>query len=80
MTSCQHLGHELWCSLTVTSVCSTCCDMQGKQLVAVAAAKRHMVVLSSEGDIYTWGHRVVTPRRVQLAGEQWSGQCTPFHV
>ena len=42
--------------------------MQGKRLVALAAAKRHMVVMSSEGDIYTWGHRVVTPRRVQLAG------------
>lgn len=26
--------------------------------------------MSSEGDIYTWGHRVVTPRRVQLAGKQ----------
>ncbi|KAL0052945.1 hypothetical protein WJX82_010178 [Trebouxia sp. C0006] len=42
--------------------------MQGKRLMAVAAAKRHMVVMSSDGDIYTWGHRVVTPRRVQLAG------------
>lgn len=37
--------------------------------MAVAAAKRHMVVMSSDGDIYTWGHRVVTPRRVQLSGE-----------
>lgn len=36
--------------------------------MALAAAKRHMVVLSSDGDIYTWGHRAVTPRRVQLAG------------
>ncbi|KAA6425361.1 MAG: hypothetical protein FRX49_04854, partial [Trebouxia sp. A1-2] len=42
--------------------------MKGKRLVAVAAAKRHMVVMSSDGDIYTWGHRVVTPRRVQLSG------------
>ena len=42
---------------------------QGKRLVAVAAAKRHTVVMSSDGDIYTWGHRVVTPRRVQLAGD-----------
>lgn len=46
--------------------------MQGKNIVAVAAAKRHTVALSSEGDVYTWGHRVVTPRRVQLAGE---GTC-----
>ena len=42
--------------------------MQGKRLVAVAAAKRHTVVMTNEGDIFTWGHRVVTPRRVQLAG------------
>lgn len=42
--------------------------VQGKRLVALAAAKRHMVVMSSDGDIYTWGHRAVTPRRVQLAG------------
>ena len=46
------------------------CCVQGKRLISVAAAKRHMVVMSSEGDIYTWGHRVVTPRRVQLAGKQ----------
>lgn len=46
-----------------------CCILQGKKLVAVAAAKRHTMVMSSDGDIYTWGHRVVTPRRVQLAGE-----------
>ena len=36
--------------------------------MAVAAAKRHTVVLTAEGDVHTWGHRVVTPRRVQLAG------------
>lgn len=35
---------------------------------AVAAAKRHTVVLTSEGGVYTWGHRVVTPKRVVLAG------------
>ena len=43
-------------------------DVQGKRVVAVAAAKRHTVVLTAEGDVHTWGHRVVTPRRVQLAG------------
>ena len=46
--------------------------LQGKQLVAVAAAKRQTVVLTASGDVYTWGHRVVTPRRLQLAG----GGCT----
>ncbi|EIE21610.1 RCC1/BLIP-II [Coccomyxa subellipsoidea C-169] len=42
--------------------------MVGKTITAVAAAKRHTVVLTVEGDVYTWGHRVVTPKRVQLAG------------
>ena len=42
--------------------------LQGKRVVAVAAAKRHSVVLTSSGEILTWGHRVVTPRRVVLAG------------
>ena len=42
--------------------------VQGKQLVSLAAAKRHTVVLTADGDVYTWGHRVVTPRRVGLAG------------
>ncbi len=42
--------------------------VQGRTIKAVAAAKRHTVVLSVEGDVYTWGHRVVTPKRVQLAG------------
>lgn len=34
----------------------------------MAAAKRHTVVLTADGDVYTWGHKVVTPKRVQLAG------------
>ena len=42
--------------------------LQGKGIVAVAAAKRHTVVLTAEGDVLTWGHRIVTPRRVHLAG------------
>ena len=42
--------------------------MQGRTINAVAAAKRHTMVLTVEGDVYTWGHRVVSPKRVQLAG------------
>ena len=41
---------------------------QGKHLVAVAAAKRHTLVMTVDGDVYTWGHRAVAPRRVALAG------------
>ena len=43
--------------------------VQDKGIVAVAAAKRHTVVLTRDGDVYTWGHRIVTPRRVPLVGE-----------
>lgn len=43
--------------------------------MAVAAAKRHTVVLTVEGDVYTWGHRVVTPKRVQLAGAAKAAHC-----
>ena len=43
--------------------------VQGKEVTAVAAAKRHTLVLTCAGEVYTWGHRVVTPRRIQLAGE-----------
>ncbi|GIL71989.1 hypothetical protein Vretifemale_2403, partial [Volvox reticuliferus] len=44
--------------------------MKGKALVALSLAKRHTVVLSAEGDAFTWGHRLVTPRRVPLAGSR----------
>lgn len=42
--------------------------MRGKPVVAAAAAKRHTLVLTASGEVYTWGHRGVSPRRVQLAG------------
>lgn len=35
--------------------------------MAVAVAKRHTVVLTG-GEVHTWGHKVVTPKRVQLTG------------
>lgn len=59
--------------------------MKGKRVVAAGAAKRHTLVLTAGGEVYTWGHRGVSPRRVQLAvsavagwlpaagaAEQWS--------
>ncbi len=42
--------------------------MRGKAVVAASAAKRHTLVLTGSGEVYTWGHRGVSPRRVQLAG------------
>ncbi|KAK4282113.1 hypothetical protein QN277_013527 [Acacia crassicarpa] len=40
--------------------------LKGKNLTGVSAAKYHTVVLGSDGEVYTWGHRLVTPRRVVI--------------
>ncbi|KAF7819263.1 Inhibitor of Bruton tyrosine kinase [Senna tora] len=40
--------------------------LKGKTLTGVSAAKYHTVVLGSDGEVYTWGHRLVTPRRVVI--------------
>ncbi|GAX76187.1 hypothetical protein CEUSTIGMA_g3631.t1 [Chlamydomonas eustigma] len=42
--------------------------LKGKALKVVSCAKRHTVVLSADGEPYTFGHKIVTPRRVILAG------------
>lgn len=36
--------------------------------MAVSASKRHTAVLTAEGEAWTWGHKSITPRRVNLAG------------
>ncbi|KAK4769686.1 hypothetical protein SAY87_030218 [Trapa incisa] len=41
--------------------------LKGKIFVKVATAKYHTVVLGAEGEVYTWGHRLVTPKRVVVA-------------
>ncbi|KAL2462601.1 ankyrin repeat family protein/regulator of chromosome condensation (RCC1) family protein [Forsythia ovata] len=38
-----------------------------KYLIGVAAAKYHTIVLGSDGEVFTWGHHLVTPRRVVIA-------------
>lgn len=57
--------------------------MKGKRVTAVAAAKRHTVARTAEGDVWTWGHCGVSPRRVQLAGARdvlrTSGEEVVFH-
>lgn len=40
--------------------------MPPAMLLQVGCAKRHTVVLTSDGEPLTWGHRIVTPRRVQV--------------
>lgn len=41
--------------------------LKGKVFVGVAAAKNHTIVLGVDGEVFTWGHRLVTPRRVVIA-------------
>ncbi|EEF36705.1 conserved hypothetical protein [Ricinus communis] len=41
--------------------------LKGKTFKGVAAAKYHTIVLGADGEVYTWGHRLVTPRRVVIA-------------
>ncbi|XP_050237471.1 uncharacterized protein LOC126687119 isoform X2 [Mercurialis annua] len=41
--------------------------LKGKTFTGVAAAKYHTIVLGADGEVYTWGHRLVTPRRVIIA-------------
>ncbi|KAG8648028.1 hypothetical protein MANES_09G139100v8 [Manihot esculenta] len=41
--------------------------LKGKFFTGVAVAKYHTIVLGSDGEVYTWGHRLVTPRRVVIA-------------
>ncbi|OVA00878.1 Regulator of chromosome condensation [Macleaya cordata] len=41
--------------------------LKGKVFVGVTAAKYHTIVLGADGEVFTWGHRLVTPRRVVIA-------------
>ncbi|KAM1635623.1 hypothetical protein ACFX13_013935 [Malus domestica] len=42
-------------------------SLKGKVFKGVAAAKYHTIVLGVDGEVYTWGHRIVTPKRVVIA-------------
>lgn len=55
--------------------------LKGKVFVRVAAAKFHTICLGLDGEVYTWGHRLVTPRRVVIARNLKKSGNTPlkFH-
>ncbi|XP_062186986.1 uncharacterized protein LOC133890569 isoform X2 [Phragmites australis] len=40
--------------------------LKGKVFRGVSAAKYHTIVLGVDGEVFTWGHRLVTPRRVVI--------------
>ncbi len=75
---CKALSHSAPALLRICELCdaaSRAIVVQGKTLVAVSAAKRHTVVLTADGEVLTWGHQVVTPRRVNLAGTRDVWRC-----
>ncbi|XP_008778209.1 uncharacterized protein LOC103698035 [Phoenix dactylifera] len=41
--------------------------LKGKVFRGVSAAKSHTIVLGADGEVFTWGHRLVTPKRVVIA-------------
>jgi alpha-tubulin suppressor-like RCC1 family protein len=49
--------------------------LKNRRLQQVAAAERHTVVLTSDGDILQWGHGSPVVRRVALAGSS-----SPVHT
>lgn len=55
--------------------------LKGKVFIRVAAAKYHTIVLGADREVYTWGHRLVTPRRVIVARTLKKSGSTPlkFH-
>ncbi|CAK9191892.1 unnamed protein product [Sphagnum troendelagicum] len=41
--------------------------LKGRNFVAIAAAKYHTLVLGAEGEVLTWGYKMVNPRRVVVS-------------
>ncbi|EAZ02887.1 uncharacterized protein [Oryza sativa Japonica Group] len=41
--------------------------LKGKAFKCVSAAKYHTVALGTDGEVFTWGHRLVTPRRAVIS-------------
>ncbi|CAJ2672066.1 unnamed protein product [Trifolium pratense] len=57
-------------------------SLKGKTLTKVSAAKYHTIVLGSDGEVFTWGHRLVTPKRVVITRNLKKSGSTPlkFHL
>lgn len=55
--------------------------LKGKVFTQVTAAKYHTIVMGADGEIYTWGHRLVNPRRVIIARnlKKHGGTFMTFH-
>ncbi|XP_072951444.1 uncharacterized protein [Typha angustifolia] len=55
--------------------------LKGKVFTRVSAAKYHTIALGADGEVFTWGHRLVTPRRIVIARSLKKSGNTPlkFH-
>lgn len=51
-------------------------SIKGRRITAVSASKRHTVVLTRDGDVLTWGHKVVPPSKVPLHGVRDTARST----
>ncbi|GFY98020.1 ankyrin repeat family protein [Actinidia rufa] len=49
--------------------------LKGKVFEGVATAKYHTIVLGADGEVFTWGHRLVTPKR-----ERYTAWLSPMTV
>ncbi|CAM6101074.1 unnamed protein product [Calypogeia fissa] len=56
--------------------------LKGKKLVAISTAKYHTIVLGAEGEVLTWGYKMVNPRRVSVIryAKKAGGQPVKFHI
>jgi hypothetical protein len=43
-------------------------SIKDRHIISVSASKRHTVVLTSDGDVLAWGHKVLPPTKVCLHG------------
>ena len=44
--------------------------LKHKFVTQVSLAKRHSLALTKEGDVYSWGHKCVAPKRILLQGSR----------
>jgi inhibitor of Bruton tyrosine kinase len=43
-------------------------SVKDRQIAAMSLSKRHSVVLTRDGDVLTWGHKTLPPKKVSLHG------------
>ncbi|KAL2643085.1 hypothetical protein R1flu_010672 [Riccia fluitans] len=56
--------------------------LKGKRMISVTVSKYHTIVLGAEGEVYTWGYKMVNPRRIVVARNTRKAGTLPlkFHI